>query len=106
MILIAENEHEDQLVPRLVTLLQDLRVDACGFQRGDAIAPIFWSVDDFSLELPFIKGLPKDEMSAILSELEPELLKAMIIAGFDVIENSVKHAKGALVHKHHRQQLQ
>ena len=102
MKLIAENSHEDQLVPGLVALLRDLNVDACGFQRSDAIASVFWSAEDFSLELPSIKGLSKEEMTAILDDLEPELLKAMVLAGFEVIDKSLEHATGAQVFRHHR----
>lgn len=102
MKLISESSYEDQLVPGLVALLRDLNVDARGFQRNDAIASVFWSAEDFSLELPSIKDLSKEEMTAILDDLEPELLKAMIVAGFDVIDRSLQHATGAQVYRHHR----
>lgn len=103
MKLISESNLEDQLVPGLVSLLRDLNVDACGFRRSDAIASVFWSHEDFSLELPFLKALSKDEMTAMLEDLEPEILKAMVLAGFEVIDRSLRHAVGTRVHRHHRQ---
>lgn len=103
MKLISENSFEDHLVPGLVSLLRDLNVDACGFRRCDAIASIFWSYEDFSLELPFLKDLSKEEMTAMLQDLEPELMKAMILAGFEVIDRSLRSVVGTRVHRHHRQ---
>ena len=105
MILIAENNYEDQVLPGLVSLLRDLRLDACGFYHADAIAPIFWSSDDFSLELASVNGLTKDDMSAVLANLEPDLIEAMILAGFEVIDNYFADADGTQIHKHHRSAL-
>ena len=57
MKLIAENSYEDQLLPGLVALLRDLKVDACGFRTEEAIAPVFWSCQDVCLELAVVKEL-------------------------------------------------
>ena len=102
MKLISESAAEDQILSGLVSLLRDLQVDAYGFQRNESIATIFWSPEDFSLELAAIKGLSKEEMAALLDLLEPELLEAMILAGFGVIERYMKKIKGTNVHQHHR----
>lgn len=102
MILIAENSLEDQVLPGLVNLLRDLRVDASGFHRADAVAPIFWSAEDFSLELASLKWLSKEEMTDVLKKLEPDLMEAMILSGFNVIETYLENANGIQVHKHHR----
>lgn len=102
MKLISENSYEDQLISGLVSLLRDLNVDASGYRRADAIASISWSYEDFSLDLPSIKDLSKDELTAILEDLEPELLKAMVLAGFEVIDGSMQKATGAQVYRHHR----
>ena len=103
MKLISENSYEDHLINGLVALLRDLNVDAIGFRRADAIASTFWSYEDFSLELPFLKELSREELTAMLEDLEPELMKAMVLAGFEVLDNSLRHATGAQVHRHHRQ---
>ena len=102
MKLIAENALDDQLIPGLVSFLRDLRVDAYGFCRDDAIAPVFWSSDDISLEVSSIKELSREEVGAILANLEPDLLEAMILAGFQVIENYLKDSKGIVVMQQHR----
>lgn len=102
MKLISESAYEDQLIPRLVSLLRDLKVDAHGFRTEDAFAPLFWSADDFTLELSSIKGMTKEEITAVLAYLEPDLLEATILAGFDVIENYLRKAKGAVVYQNHR----
>lgn len=102
MKLIAENCLDEQILPTLVALLKDLRVEVHGFRKEEAIAPIFWSADDFSLELSSIRDLKKDEMSSILKHLEPDLQKAMILAGFQIIKNHLYKARGAVVHQHHR----
>lgn len=102
MKLIAENDLEDQLLPGLVSLLRDLKVDAYGFCRDDAIAPIFWSSDDISLEVSSIKALSKEEVGFILENLEPALMEAMISAGFQVIENYLNDSKGIVVRQQHR----
>ena len=103
MKLISECTYEDQLVPGLVALLRDINVDACGFRRAEAIASIFWSYEDFSLELPFLKELSKDELTAMLVDLEVELRKAMVLAGFEVIDHALRRSVGTRVHRHHRQ---
>lgn len=102
MKLIAESNFENQLLPGLVSLLRDLRVDACGFFREEAIAPVFWSSDDFSTELSSMKRLSKDELTAILCDLEPDMQDAMILAGFQVIEKYLQKANGSQVYQHHR----
>lgn len=102
MKLIAENALEDQLIPSLVSFLRDLKVDAYGFCRDDAIAPIFWSSDDISLELSSVTHLSRDEVVAVLSILEPALLEAMILAGFQVIEDYLKESKGVVAMQQHR----
>lgn len=102
MKLIAENSHEDQLLPGLVSLLRDLRVDACGFRREEAFAPIFWSSEDFSLELPSIKEISEEERTAILANLESDLVEAMILAGFDVIQTYLKDSHGVVSSQRHR----
>lgn len=102
MKLIAETELEDQLISGLVDLLRDLKVDACGFRRGEAIAPVFWASEDFSLQLSSIKKISKDEITDLLESLEPKIQDAMILAGFEVIEKYVNATKCTQVHQHHR----
>lgn len=102
MKLIAENSHEDHVLPGLVSLLRDLRVDACGFRSDEAIAPVFWSSQDVCLELSAVKELSSEEVTAILSVLESDLIEAMILAGFDVIENYLKDMKGVAISRRHR----
>ena len=103
MKLISECAYEDQLVPGLVSLLRDLNVDACGLRRDDAIASIFWSHEDFSLELPFLKEVSREEMTAMLEDLETEIRKAMVSAGFEVIDKALRRTAGTRVRRHHRQ---
>lgn len=102
MLLIAENALENQLIPGLTSLLRDFKVDASGFLREEAIAPIFWAAEDVALECASIKGIRKDDIEGILENLESELLEAMILAGFDVIERYLKDTTGAVVYQQHR----
>ena len=105
MKLIAENSYEDQVLPGLVALLRDLQVDACGFRTKEAIAPVFWSCQDVCLEVPAVKELSDEEVTALLYNLESDLIEAMILAGFHVIENYLKDAKGIVVDPRHRSLL-
>lgn len=100
MKLIAENSLDDQLIPGLVSLLRDLKVDACGFRTEQAIAPIFWSAEDFLLDLSSVKELSKQDVTWILSNLESDLMEAMIMAGYGVIEKYLKDSKGTLICPH------
>ena len=102
MLLISENHFENQLIPGLVSILRDLQVDAQGFAREEAIAPLFWSSEDFLLELSSINNLSKDEITAILTNLETALLEAMMLAGFEVIMDYWKELNGTVVYPRHR----
>lgn len=102
MKLIAENALDDQLIPGLVSLLRDFKVDANGFRTDEAIATVFWSPEDIAMEHSYMQKFSKDDILGILAHLEPDLLESMILAGFEVIEKYLKDTTGTAVYQQHR----
>ena len=70
MILIAENEHDDQVLGGLTALLIDLGVETDSYLQEDALAVVFWSANDLELEADALTYMSKeDRVTFLLSTL-------------------------------------
>lgn len=102
MKLIAETEYENQVIHGLTNLLRDLGVDAEGFRREEAVAEIFWSPDDFTMELASIRNATKEDRESFLMAIEDKLRSAMISAGYEVITQELTNSRRNQLHLAHR----
>lgn len=94
MKLISESAAEDQLIYGLTNLLTDLGVDANGYLHKESIANVFWSSNDFILNLASVNAVTDEDKEALLFSLERELIEAMIKAGARVIKKRAEASPG------------
>ena len=103
MKLIAETEYESQVIYRLADLLRDLGIDAEGFKREEAVAEVFWTPDDFTMELASIHNATKEDRISFLMAIEDKLRSAMITAGYEVITQELTCTHRNQLYLAHRQ---
>ena len=98
MILIAENQHEDQLLMSLTALLTDLGVEVDSLRQEDALAPVFWSANELDLQTDALSYMSKDDRIAFLLSIEAPLRASMRKAGLRTISSKLACAQGGHAH--------
>jgi len=98
MKLIAENEHDDQVLGGLTALLSDLGIETDSYLKEDALAAIFWSANDLDLETDALSYMSKEDRIAFLLSIEDSLRASMRKAGLRTINRAIEHIQGGHAH--------
>lgn len=98
MILIAENEHDDQVLGGLTALLIDLGVETDSYLQEDALAAVFWSANDLELEADALTYMSKEDRVTFLLSIEDSLRASMRKAGLRTINRAIEHTQGGHAH--------
>ncbi len=98
MKLIAENQHDDQILLNLTALLSDLGVEVDSYRQEEALAPVFWSANELELETDALSYMSKDDRIAFLRSIEDSLRASMRKAGLRTISTAIARAQGGHAH--------
>lgn len=90
MKIISEAQEEDHMVIAVSYLLGDIGVYAEPFERSEVIAPVFWDASDYLLDYCDAEKIPYIKRQEILLELEEDIRSAMVLAGFEAIQNGFR----------------
>lgn len=90
MKLISETTQEDKIVISISALLNDLEVDIECFESSEALATVFWNVHDFLPKESKLSNLSEQERMQFFHLMEEEIRSAMIIAGYEAIEEEIR----------------
>lgn len=98
MKLIAESQHDDQIISNLVNLLSDIGVPADGYRQEESFGLMLWSVYELDLEADTLTYMSKEDKIAFFRSIEPAMQANMRKAGLQTISKAISKAQGGRIH--------